>query len=92
MKLETLREAKYVDPKWEQLQKFLTDNKPSEGYIIAWYEKQDKIEHIVNHINFERDEEGEFLAVTFADNDDWVNFTPKYFFNGVKVYKTKRVM
>lgn len=89
MKLDTLQEAKYANPKVIQLKRYLTNGAPKEGYFIM---VQDDEKLIVNSIYFESDEDGEFISVTFVNGEDTVPYTPDYFFDNVEVYQAKRVL
>ncbi len=89
MKLETLQEAKYVNPKIEQLKKVLDDNKPKEGYLIKWRDGDDV--YTIERIHFQTDEEGDFIAVTFVEKEDWVSFDPQELADGIEIYQMKRI-
>ena len=89
MKLETLQEAKYANPKIEQLKKVLDDNKPKEGYLIKWRDGDDV--YTLEQIHFQTDEEGDFIAVTFVEKEDWVSFDHQELADGLEIYQMKRI-
>ena len=89
MKLDILQEAKYANPKLTQLQRFLNNEVPKDGYIIMF---QDDEKHIISSIYFENDEDGEYVGVEFVDSEDAVAYNPDYFFDNVEVYQAKRVL
>ena len=89
MKLDILQEAKYANPKFTQLQRFLNNGVPKDGYFIMF---QDDEKHIISSIVFEKDEEGDFVGVEFVDSEDAVAYRPDYFFDNVEVYQSKRVL
>lgn len=96
MRLQTLQEAKYANPKIEQLKKFLQGGPGGggpltvkDGFLLKF--KDSAGEATVESLSFERDEEGEFIAVTFIGDDDWHSYRHTYFFHNIEVYKTKRV-
>lgn len=92
MKLQNLQEAKYADPKWEKLKKYLKDNKPKEGYLMLFFEdNQSFMVEFVQYV-YDNSEEGDFFAVIFVNSDEWSSYNPQYFLDNIQVFQTKRIL